>query len=133
MPKRMGGPLVHAHDVGSLNNADSRVPLKQQSLELTPDSNQNKAQGFVFFHRIQCSGDHNSSPAITTHGVNSDGDRFHRSSIWHWRADASDDLLVASLNYLFATVKTVWGHVVATMHFTSSGISRQSSGAQGVM
>jgi hypothetical protein len=59
----------------------------QQSLELTPDSYQNETQGFVFFHRIQCSGGHNIGSAITTHGVNCDGDRLHRSSISHWRVD----------------------------------------------
>jgi hypothetical protein len=133
MPERMGRSLIHAHNVSGLDNADSRVPVMQQSLELAPDSNQNKTQGFVFFHRIQCSRNHDSGSAITTHGVNSDGDRFHRSSIWHWRVDAGDELLVAGLNYLLATVETVRRHMVTTMHFTGGGVSGQSSSAQGVV
>src|SRR5690606_25672005 len=40
--KGMGGPLVHTNDIGSLDNADTGMPLMQQSLELTPDSHQNK-------------------------------------------------------------------------------------------
>jgi hypothetical protein len=46
---------------------------------------------------------------------------------------ARDGLLVASLNYLLATVKTVRRHVVTTMHFTSRGVSGQSCRAQSIV
>jgi hypothetical protein len=130
----MGGPLVHTNDIGSLDNADTGMPLMQQSLELTPDSHQNKTQGFVFTHCFQRSMDDNRGTAITAHSINGNGDRrVHHSSMRHRSEEIPDELLVASLNYLLATVETVRRHVVATMNFTSCCVGRQSSSTQCVV
>ena len=77
----VGGALVHANHVRRFHNTDSRVPLTQQSLELTPDTHQNDAQGFVFAHRLKRCRNHHGRPAVATHGVNRDGAGFHRSAI----------------------------------------------------
>ena len=134
MAEGMGRPLVHTNDVGSLNNANTGMPLMQQSLELAPDSHQNKTQGFVFTHCFQRSMDDNRGTAITAHSINGNGDRrVHHSSMRHRSEEIPDELLVASLNYLLATVETVWRYVMATMNFTSCCVGRQSSSTQCVV
>jgi hypothetical protein len=49
------------------------------------------------------------------------------------RCLSAPKLLVACLNYLLATVKTVRRHVVTTMNFAGCGIGRQSCGAQRIV
>jgi hypothetical protein len=112
--------IVHFDDLFRVDNAQTIGQQRQFGTNPIGVANQNNMQMRKVFEAIYSGGKRRAETVVSAHDIECNAKWFRQQRLF----------VVAGLNYFLTAVKTIGGHVMATMSFAAGGIDGQCRASQ---